>query len=59
LIGFVSLDFGLTTVSSSLRILLEMVRDQAVPNLANVDKFLAILLAKVQSRNTGRFLLQI
>ena len=31
LMGFVSLDFGLTTVSSCFRIWLETVRDQPVP----------------------------
>ena len=33
LIGFVSLDFGLTTVSSCFLIWLETVRDQPVPTL--------------------------
>ena len=31
--GFVSLDFGVTTVSSCFRIRLETVRDQPVPTL--------------------------
>jgi hypothetical protein len=33
LIGFVSFDFGLTTLSSCFRIWLETVRDQPVPTL--------------------------
>jgi hypothetical protein len=33
LMGFVSLDFGLTTVSSCFLILLDTVRDQPVPTL--------------------------
>ena len=33
LIGLVSLDFGLTTVSSCLLIWLDIVRDQPVPTL--------------------------
>jgi hypothetical protein len=33
LIGLVSLDFGLTTVSSCFLIRLDMVRDQPVPTL--------------------------
>jgi hypothetical protein len=36
LIGFVSFDFGLTTVSSCFLIWLETVRDQPVPTLHDV-----------------------
>jgi hypothetical protein len=52
--GRVSLDFGLTTVSSCFLIWLDTVRDQPVPTFPIVDEVFAFLLAKVQSRYTGR-----
>jgi hypothetical protein len=49
LMGRVSFDFGLTTVSSCFLISLETVRDHGT-DLAHVDKVIALLFAKVQSR---------
>ena len=49
LIGFVSLDFGLTTVSSCFLIWLETVRDHPVPDLAHIiGQVLAFLLSEVK-----------
>jgi len=54
LIALVGFDFELTTMSSYFLIWLETVRDQPVPPLADVDKVFAILLVKVQGRDTTR-----
>jgi hypothetical protein len=52
LIGLVSFDFGLTTVSSCFLIWLETVRDR--PNFSHVGKVFAFLFAEVQCGDAAR-----
>jgi len=56
LIGVVSLDFGLTTVSSWFLIWLETVRDQAGPHLAHKDEIFALTLSEIQRSHHSRIL---
>jgi hypothetical protein len=53
LMGLESLDLGLTTVSSCLRIWLEAVRDHPGPDLPHVDQVLALFLAEVEGGEAG------
>ena len=56
LIGRVSFDFGLTTVSSCFRIWLDTVRDQPLPTLPIYRSFLPSFFSQIKGRDAGRIL---